>query len=87
MNAIRHCAAMTLGAIALGVFLVALGVPGAFVLALAPIAICLSMSLLMTREGDIDAGLRRYQASLDASGNAGDNTPGEYPNNHVRTAR
>ena len=87
MNAIRHCVAMTLGVIAFAVFLVALGVPGAFVLALAPVAICLSMILLMTREGDVDAGLRRYQASLDASSKVGDNTPGEYPNNHIRIAR
>jgi hypothetical protein len=87
MNAIRLCVAMTLGVIASAVFLVALGVPGAFVLALAPVAICLSMILLMAREGDVDAGLRRYQASLDASGKVTDNTLGEYPNNHARIAR
>ncbi len=67
MHAIRHCAAMTLGVIAFAVFLVTLGVPGAFVLALAPVGICLSMTLLMMREGDVDAGLSRYQASLDAN--------------------
>ena len=42
----------------MAVFLVALGMPGAFVLALAPVAVCLSMILLMTSERDIDAGLR-----------------------------
>lgn len=78
---------MTLGVIAVAVFLVALGVPGAFVMALAPVAICLSMILLMTREGDIDAGLRRYQASLDANGNVRDNTPGGYPSTNIRIAR
>ncbi len=87
MNAIRQCLAMTLGVIALAVFLAALGVPGAFLLALAPIAICLSMVLLMTREGDVDAGLRRYQASLDAKRRAGDNTTGEYKPSDARIAK
>ena len=87
MRAFRHCAAMILGVIALAVFYVALGVPGAFVLALAPVAICLSMILLMTREGDVDAGMRRYRASLDTSGNVRNNTPGEYPSTSIRNAR
>ncbi len=87
MNAIRHCLAMTLGVIVLALFLVALGVPGAVVVALAPVAICLSMVLLMTREGDVDAGMRRYEASLDAGGTARDNTPGEYEPSSARQAR
>jgi hypothetical protein len=78
---------MTLGVIALALFLVALGVPGAVVLALAPVAICLSMVLFMTREGDVDAGMRRYEASLDGKRATGDNTPGEYASTARRIRR
>lgn len=87
MNAIRHCLAMTLGVIALALFLVALGVPGAVVFALAPVAICLSMVLLMTREGDVDAGLRRYEASVHGKPAIGDNTPMEYASTAHRIGR
>jgi hypothetical protein len=87
MSAIRHCLAMTLGVIALASFLVALGVPGAVVLALVPVAICLSMILLMTREGDVDAGLRRYGASLHASDRLRENTPREYDATGARTSK
>ena len=87
MSAIRHCLAMTVGVVAVAVFLVALGVPGAVVFALAPAAICLSMILLMSREGDVDARLRRYEASLDARGKASDNTLGEYEPSRTRIAK
>lgn len=87
MNAIRHCLAMTLGVVALALLLVALGVPGAIVFALAPVAVCLSMVLLMAREGDVDAGLRRYEASLDGNPTTGDNTPREYASSAQRTGR
>ena len=70
---------MTLGVVALALVLVPLGVPGAVVFALAPVAVCLSMVLLMSREGDVDAGLRRYRASLDGNPTTGHNTPREYP--------
>ena len=63
MSAIRRCLAMTLGAVALALLFVAIGVPGAVVWALAPVTVCLSMVVLMTREGDVDAGLRRFESS------------------------
>ncbi len=78
MNAPRPCLAMTLGVVAFAFLLVALGVPGAIVFALAPVAVCLSMILLMTREGDVDAGLQQYEGSLDGKPRIGEDTPGEY---------
>ncbi len=65
MNSVRNCLAMMLGVVAVGLLLATLGVPGAVVIAVAPVAICLSMVLLMTREDDIESGLRMYRASLD----------------------
>ena len=78
MNAPRPCLAMTLGVVTFAFLLVALGVPGAIVFALTPVAICLSMILLMAREGDVEAGLQRFGGSLDGRPMTGDNTPGEY---------
>jgi hypothetical protein len=78
---------MTLGVVSLALLLVAIGVPGAVVLALAPVAVCLSMVLLMTREGDVEAGLRRYTQSLDGKPSIRDNTPGEYSPTIIRTGK
>ena len=44
---IRRCVAMTVGAVALAAVLVALGVPGATILAFAPIVVCLGAHLVM----------------------------------------
>jgi hypothetical protein len=44
---IRRCLAMTVGAAALAVVLLAAGVPGAVLLALAPALVCVGMHLVM----------------------------------------
>jgi hypothetical protein len=44
---IRHCLAMTAGAAVLAVVLLAAGVPGAVLLALAPALVCVGMHALM----------------------------------------
>jgi hypothetical protein len=79
MSSIRQCLAMTLGVIALALFLVAIGMPGGVVFALAPVAICLSMVLLMARGDRVEEGLRRFNASSDTRGQEGHATPEERP--------
>lgn len=48
---LRRCLAMTLGIVALALVLAAAGVPGASILSLAPLALCLAMHLLMGHHG------------------------------------
>jgi hypothetical protein len=44
---IRRCLAMTIGAVALAAVLIALGVPGATILAFAPLVVCLGAHLVI----------------------------------------
>ena len=44
---IRRCLAMTIGAVALVAILVALGMPGATILAFAPVVVCLGAHLVI----------------------------------------
>ncbi len=48
---LRRCLAMTLAVVALALILMVAGVPGASVLGLAPLALCLGMHLLMGHHG------------------------------------
>ena len=44
---VRHCLAMTVGALGVGAVLIAAGVPGVVLLALAPALLCVGMHLVM----------------------------------------
>lgn len=48
---LHRCLAMTLGIVALALILAAAGVPGASIVGLAPLALCLAMHLLMGHHG------------------------------------
>ncbi len=53
MTTVRRCLAMTVGAVVLASVLVAAGVPGAVLLAVAPALVCVAMHLAMGH-GDPD---------------------------------
>jgi len=90
MNSIiRRCLAMTVGALAVAAVLLAAGVPGAVLLALAPAIVCVGMYVVMGH-GDAQGEdlLRTAQAAaakqadrpVDTASQARQDTPQEYVN-------
>jgi hypothetical protein len=84
---VRRCLAMTVGALGVAVLLLAAGVPGAVLLALAPALLCVGMHIVMGH-GDADgedllrtaraAAARQAERPVDDVPQVWWNTPWEY---------